>query len=175
MDEKLFSIVDTEAEDFKKNHIITCSKGCSSCCEKTNFLWQDFEILFLIKGLNELDTETKEKINSKIKTILTQNIDIISHNLNDFVNSIKTECPFLISGGCSVYRNRPIICRMVFSNIDKTSCAKWTNPNLLDSFVEREKIKYHLEKMRNKRKIFSHPVVALRYDNKNFSFARLLF
>lgn len=74
---------------------IACKKGCSACCEKGDYPLSDIELEYLMEGYTELDNEMKVKIQNNIK------------------HMVKGEtCPFLINKECSVYKYRPIVCRV---------------------------------------------------------------
>ena len=74
---------------------IHCKPGCSACCEKGDYPLTSIELEYLMKGYIALDNTTKQ--------VVQQNI-----------NSMKKGgvCPFLVDKKCSVYKYRPIICRV---------------------------------------------------------------
>ena len=98
--------------ELQKNHLdkffeeqkdyIHCKIGCSSCCEKGEYPCSELELMYLIKGFNELDETTKNKIQ--------QNVDKIAKELEEIPDKLY-ECPFLIDKCCSVYQYRTLICR----------------------------------------------------------------
>ncbi len=80
-------------EQFGDN--ICCRKGCSECCEKGDYPLSDIELQYLMHGYAELDLDTKRTVQ--------KNISVMQRG---------GACPFLINKECSVYKHRPIICRV---------------------------------------------------------------
>ena len=69
--------------------------GCSLCCEKGDYPISQIELEYLMQGYISL--------NSDLKKIVQENIK----------NMQKGEtCPFLHEHKCTVYKYRPIICRV---------------------------------------------------------------
>ena len=80
-------------ESFGEN--ICCQKGCSLCCEKGEYPMSDIELEYLMSGYMQLAPEIKIQVQNNIKEMK------------------KGEaCPFLINKECSLYKYRPIICRV---------------------------------------------------------------
>lgn len=73
---------------------IKCQKGCSECCEKGDYPLTDIELSYLMRGFMELEPNIKSQVQQNIKNMVRGGV-----------------CPFLINHECSVYPNRPIICR----------------------------------------------------------------
>lgn len=71
-------------EQIHNKHLL-CRSGCSSCCREYGILPVEFEAIAVkLKGTEHV------KVNPNFK---------------------KDECPFLIDNRCSIYNDRPIICR----------------------------------------------------------------
>lgn len=89
--------LDTKLDSFFKEHqeYICCCKGCSYCCEKGDYPLSEIELQYLMQGYTLLDNNTK---------IIVQN------NFSQIKKGGK--CPFLVDSLCSVYKFRPIICRV---------------------------------------------------------------
>lgn len=84
-------------EKSHKNHI-ECKKGCDMCCMDYNIF--PLEFYFIVKDLKE-------------KKLLPENSS----------NNKENSCVFLIKHSCSIYQQRPIICRthglpLLFMNED---------------------------------------------------------
>lgn len=77
-----------------KNYIF-CKKGCSACCEKGDYPLSQIELEYLMLGYSKLD--------NSIKKVLQNNFSMIKK---------CGVCPFLINKECSVYKYRPIVCRV---------------------------------------------------------------
>ena len=89
--------LDAQLEIYHKSYSehIFCQKGCSYCCEKGDYPLSEIELRYLMLGYSGLD--------NKIKLIVQQNIRCIEKS---------GKCPFLINQCCSIYKFRPIICRV---------------------------------------------------------------
>ena len=74
---------------------IYCKEGCSACCEKGDYPISEAELKYLMQGYIALENDKK---------ILVQ------ENMQSLEKGGK--CPFLIDSKCSVYKYRPIICRV---------------------------------------------------------------
>ena len=74
---------------------VFCQEGCSSCCEKGDYPVSQIELAYLMQGYISLDNEQK--------TIIQRNIKNIERG---------GACPFLIKKRCSVYKYRPVVCRV---------------------------------------------------------------
>ncbi len=74
---------------------INCKLGCSFCCESGDYPLSAVELEYLMQGFIKLSD--KDKI-------------IVQNNINEMKKG--GACPFLIDKKCSVYSNRPIICRV---------------------------------------------------------------
>lgn len=74
---------------------INCKKGCSFCCQKGDYPISELEFKYIMLGY----METAEEVKSKIK-----------HNIEQMQEGEK--CPFLVNNICSVYKYRPLVCRV---------------------------------------------------------------
>ena len=84
--------------DYQKEYIF-CKEGCAHCCKNANFPMSELEFEFLMLGYNELSSELKNQIQENIK---------VAKSTED---KDHYDCPFLINNKCSVYYNRPLVCR----------------------------------------------------------------
>lgn len=84
---KLRDQIDVKVKELEQKHQkeMMCKAGCSACCREYAILPIEFESV---------------KISLKGKGQTTYN-----------ANFGKEECPFLIDSRCSIYEDRPIICR----------------------------------------------------------------
>ncbi len=83
--------------EYQKEYIY-CKKGCSYCCERGDYPISELEFKYLMLGYEKLEPDIKEEIKKNIKKLK-------NGNKESYV------CPFLINKSCSVYKNRPIVCR----------------------------------------------------------------
>ncbi len=68
-----------------------CRRGCAGCC-RDGFTIREIEALYLLEGFNALPEETQQ--------LICQNLE-----------SPSEKCPLLVDEACSLYRNRPVLCR----------------------------------------------------------------
>ncbi|WP_133466858.1 YkgJ family cysteine cluster protein [Sunxiuqinia elliptica] len=112
-----------------------CEKGCFYCC------YQPIELLKIEKVI--LADFIKTKLENETKDIVKENVikwlDYFDENTSndeplsdqeafyDFryrAENIPFPCPLLINGECSVYKARPLTCRVHFVNDSKKLCEK---------------------------------------------------
>lgn len=114
---ELFETIDTFMDEFqtttkKYNKEIACRKGCSWCCYQQIYTAEhEFRLL---KGYLK-----KNKSSKVLEQILTKSSqkNNITINLTEKERSIyRTACPLLEKGVCSVYKFRPVACRIYVSS-----------------------------------------------------------
>ena len=95
--EIFFNELDLKLNEYFRGYsdFICCKIGCSTCCEKGDYPLSEIELQYMMRGYIELESELKRKVQGNIK-IMTRG----------------GRCPFLIDKKCSIYRYRPIICRV---------------------------------------------------------------
>ncbi|MBE7704741.1 MAG: YkgJ family cysteine cluster protein [Cyanobacteria bacterium SIG29] len=103
MIEKYEKFLEVLGDDLKKifeyqQEYIFCKEGCAHCCKQGDFPLSELEYKYLMLGYEKLNEETKSIIQENIKNTKKGNTD-------------SYICPFLINNKCSVYNNRPIVCR----------------------------------------------------------------
>ena len=88
---------DKKLGDYFKSHesFVCCKKGCSACCEKGDYPISELELRYLMLGYATLPFEYKKLVQDNFKSM-----------------SKGGKCPFLVNSKCSVYKYRPIICRV---------------------------------------------------------------
>lgn len=84
---------------------ICCKKGCSLCCETGEYPLSEIEMHYLMNGFMRLDENIKSQIREKIKNLKER-------QKNSTEKPFLYDCPFLIDKQCSIYKFRPIICRV---------------------------------------------------------------
>ena len=99
--EKFLASIDSDVKkifDYQKEYI-HCQKGCSLCCQKGDYPISEIEFNYLMQGFNRLEGTKKA---------------LIQKNINKLKEADKDSytCPFLVENSCSVYQNRPFVCRM---------------------------------------------------------------
>lgn len=83
--------------EFQKEYLF-CKEGCSHCCKRGDFPMSELEFKYLMLEYEKLSQETKDKIQANIK-------EIKKGDTSSYI------CPFLVEDKCSVYNNRPLVCR----------------------------------------------------------------
>ncbi len=74
---------------------IMCKEGCSDCCENGDYPISQPEVEYLMQGYALLENDKKIQVQKNIQKMQKGGA-----------------CPFLINKSCSVYKYRPIICRV---------------------------------------------------------------
>lgn len=147
------------AETQKGLPVIPCPNKCFDCCKQifpVNFI----EAYYLSIGFFSLPKEQRLKLQEEANKNITKlaevetpifnsfNTDIqeITYKQNsytNFLNNIKTDCPFLDEGRCSVYENRNHSCRahgygFDFSTNEIVACFRFAKlfPNP-EPFIEK--------------------------------------
>jgi Fe-S-cluster containining protein len=99
---------------------VTCKKGCSKCCNQLIPL-SAVEVLYLNRLLASFPKKMQQRIKGKIRRIkrmLRQ--ESMPYLLKDIYSDPGFErtyfelgipCPFLEKGSCSIYPQRPFVCR----------------------------------------------------------------
>ena len=72
-----------------------CEEGCSLCCEKGDYPLSSLELEYLMQGFISISDNLKRQVQINIKNMKKGGA-----------------CPFLIDKKCSVYPDRPIMCRV---------------------------------------------------------------
>ena len=99
--EKFLKSIDGDLAKIFENQkeYICCKEGCSLCCERGDYPISALEYNYMMIGYDKLDSEIKSKIKENTNTLIKENKESM------YV------CPFLIEKRCSIYENRPIVCR----------------------------------------------------------------
>ena len=94
---KFLNELDTRLDKYFKEQaeFLCCQKGCSDCCEKGDYPISELELKYIMHGYARLNNSERIKIQENIKNL-----------------ERGGKCPFLINKECSIYKYRPIICRV---------------------------------------------------------------
>ncbi len=79
----------------KNSNGLTCSKGCSKCCEVDRTVF-GIEAQVLIDSIENLDEQAYQNLKNELKSSHAKELG---------------HCAFLKDGACLVYEARPLICR----------------------------------------------------------------
>ncbi len=81
---------------------IKCKKGCTFCCTNGDYPLSHLEMCYLMQGFVWLDKSRHDEVRENIRALA---------NISNAAQK-GYACPFLLDGECSVYRYRPLICRV---------------------------------------------------------------
>ena len=102
-----------------EGQVADCKKGCSWCCHQEVFA-VSHEFLFLNEYVEQnFSASTREQIldRAREKVMLSMNLSVEEQL------QIRAACPFLDSGSCTVYKARPMSCR-IYLSASEPSCKK---------------------------------------------------
>ncbi len=99
---------------------IMCKRGCSGCCYQK-------------VAISELEAEIlSKKVSAQDIPILRKQAEAVS-NLDSDYNKLLTReearCVFLKNGECSIYNDRPMMCRTYHVVSEPALCDVYDNPN----------------------------------------------
>ena len=99
--------IDKQLEKFFQEQApyVFCKKGCCSCCQKGEYPVSAVEFSYMLIGAKMLPLEIVAEIENNMFRIKDEKE---RHESNDIFRYV---CPFLVDNKCSIYNNRPIICR----------------------------------------------------------------
>lgn len=124
-----FRSVTQKAEDIainearQKGNTVSCSKGCDACCSQLIAI-TPIEAAYLTKLISRMSKARQKQIKDRFRDIqeqlesaglrqqvmnITENTDLVSIGLKYF--ELKLPCPFLQDRCCSIYAERPLVCR----------------------------------------------------------------
>lgn len=93
-------------EENRPVHALACGAGCARCCHnliEINPFWSFIAIETLKKNIPQ---QTQEMIKERL-----------------FAHDIYQACPFLLQNHCTIYQNRPPVCRGYYS-FDLSKCLE---------------------------------------------------
>ncbi|MGQ9669290.1 MAG: hypothetical protein ACUVWY_03890 [Desulfosoma sp.] len=130
---------------------VTCAPGCSHCCTQLPSGLTGVEILYLYHGayragiVDRMFRRCMERLELWEEICRWDPRDLVQasleHNLVQRLHryhALKVPCPFLEAGLCSLYRYRPLACRIHFS----LSPPHWCRP---DHFQNAHAVRFNLE------------------------------
>lgn len=158
-----------------------CSRGCSLCCRRSQFLVTQLEWEAVLVGVRQLPVEDQREIQAEARRVVRERMVQHLHKgwwraTKDTAPSVLV-CPLLSEGGaCRVYAFRPSICRLygyVVSNDEKHKNIHGCE--IVDRYVEDNGVK----QLPAGRPIFdlmekhlsgdSRPLVGWLADSRTFS------
>lgn len=102
-----------------------CQKGCNWCCYQ-NVYAVSHEILYISHYIQlNFPAEKRDRLLQKArdKVLLTHNKTLREQS------QLKSPCPFLESGSCSIYSVRPMACRIYLSSSVRACKREFDDPS----------------------------------------------
>ncbi|MBN2699811.1 MAG: YkgJ family cysteine cluster protein [Bacteroidales bacterium] len=116
MDGLILSITNRSGAEGKP---VACRKGCAWCCHQAVFA-VSHELVYLYDHiLFERDRALNKRI---LKHVLSKCEMTLGKPVRELLK-MKIPCPFLVRNACSIYRWRPMACRIYLST-SRESCRK---------------------------------------------------
>lgn len=115
-----------------------CKKGCDACCYQITWAntWEEISLIEHIH--NQIDKKTKSKLKANIKKWFSEfngstreasrSAPLIPDEISRVENQFREKrvaCPMLINNTCSIYRVRPLACRVHIEPEDSANCIKY--------------------------------------------------
>lgn len=133
MNELLYKTIINNIDSITPNFKNCCTKGCSFCCYQMIEVY-DLEKSEIQNAIKNLNTSEKQKIKENLESWLdyfnanTPDNKILDEfdTIKNFINISKSnthKCPLLIDNSCSIYKNRPLTCR-IHSVVDSPQKCK---------------------------------------------------
>lgn len=133
---------------------ISCQKGCSACCSYVISV-SPAEVFSIMKRLARLDRKAKTHLLRKMTVEARKIIHNISpiigageieednlYNVAKWYDNLDIQCPFLENRVCSIYSDRPIVCREFMVNSSSKQCKAGLagNRNVIDLPIKMAEI-----------------------------------
>jgi Fe-S-cluster containining protein len=127
----LYGMMSRAEEQAERGNALPCKAGCSWCCENVTVLLTHAEWTVIVQYLKAADPKIARKVlrkalieHKKSKDVVDQ-ISADQDNAEEIAASIKSPCPMLENGQCTIYEARPHDCRMYgcsFRSEDLNAC-----------------------------------------------------
>lgn len=125
---------------------VSCRKGCSACCSQPVPIaeFEAYNIAEVVERLPEpRRSEVKEKFDQAVAHFIEigwfEKFEKFSDLLQEGFSEVLLEymkedipCPFLLDGACSIYEERPLVCREYLVTNPPENCAN-PQPGNLDT------------------------------------------
>jgi len=123
---------------------VSCKKGCNACCYHMIGL-AEFETYHIAEIIEEMPepqrSEVKERINKALKHFAETGWIERFENCSDYSDKESLEvfldyfkeavpCPFLVDESCSIYDDRPLMCREYLVTSPAENCSNPTKENI---------------------------------------------
>jgi Fe-S-cluster containining protein len=123
---------------------IPCSKGCDACCRRLMISILPAEAAYLIDVVRDLPTNPRQAVlkkfdaaakkiagsrmrahTSQMNVSDAQQTKEFEKNLAPLWAEAVSDCPFLVDHACSIYENRPIVCRDYMVTSPAENCLNY--------------------------------------------------
>lgn len=109
--EQIYAMVDSALAEYMKTANASCKAGCSHCCyQKVDLFGNEQEFIF-----KQYDGREPELI--KLQASASG-----KYGFDERLTKKERRCVFLVKGLCSIYKNRPLLCRTHFVVSDPKLC-----------------------------------------------------
>lgn len=130
---------------------VSCGKGCSSCCRHLVTLGEA-EALRLARVVRGLPQPLRERVEERFQAgvarleatgLLPEMLSVFTRQAHDWRQLLRMQqaywnlgilCPFLEQGGCTIYEERPLVCRQYLMTTPPSSCADPFGP---ETYLEK--------------------------------------
>ena len=105
--ERIFAAMDRQYAEAAKHYGFDCN-GCQDNCCRTRFHHHTYlEYLYIHAGLNQLSLQSQRELQSKAAMVCRE-----TANADEKAMPVRLMCPLNFDGRCTLYRHRPMICRL---------------------------------------------------------------
>lgn len=113
---RLRRLIDGACPEIRQHAVMECEVGCDSCCYRY-VMATPVDVLSIFDHIQSWGAEAKAALVAKLEAYVKQSQPEAEE---DFVR-FKEPCPLLEDGKCSIYEQRPLSCRAIFS-ASRISC-----------------------------------------------------
>jgi Fe-S-cluster containining protein len=119
---ELYELMDTHVAEGLKKAVVSCTRGCSSCCYMfvTITRLEAFYIAYHI-----LTTDQLSGLDTLLVRLREQALQVVDARIDSFFHlRKKTPCVFLNTnkGECNIYSVRPVACRSLYVQSNPENC-----------------------------------------------------
>lgn len=127
--------INSQAREMSALGLISCRTGCDHCCKSEEISATVREINIISKAIERLPVSTKEIVRRQIS----------ESRRTEAAESGKpmSPCALLVDGACSIYQDRPFVCRGHFSRLESDCVSRKRRTSLsVDSPIKPKALEY---------------------------------
>ena len=103
----IFAVMDRQYAEAAKHYGFHCN-GCEDNCCRTRFYHHTYlEYLYIHAGLNKLGHQRQRELQSRAAMVCRE-----TEKADEKAMPVRLMCPLNFDGRCTLYRHRPMICRL---------------------------------------------------------------